>query len=353
MIKPEADENNTDVFGLALIGAGMIAERHVMALSAMGGRARLIAIMSRHPERAKNLASSYEGSPPLFTSDLSEITGNPEVQIVVVATPPNVRIDLITKLAAAGKHILLEKPVARNVEEALEVAKVCERAGVKLGVLFQHRMRESSLRAKQILESGTLGLPGHIEIAVPLWRAQSYYDELQRGTYARDGGGVLITQAIHTIDLVLSLAGPVSRVQAMIATTPLHQMESEDLAVAGLHFESGAVGSFVASTATYPHGRETIIFHCQNGSMKIDAEAVEIAWRTGDIERYPSLPKNGSTLVATPKHKWHQKVIEDFIDAVLQDRDPMVTGTRALDSHRLIEAIEVSSRDGVAVDPAS
>jgi len=108
-----------------------------------------------------------------------------------------------------------------------------------------------------------------------LWRAQSYYDKLDRGSDARDGGGVLITQAIHTIDLALSLVGPVARVQAMTATTPLHEMEAEDFAVAGLQFVSGAVGSLVASTAMFPHGCETITVHCRHGSLRLGAEALD------------------------------------------------------------------------------
>lgn len=344
-----AHESNANVTGVVLIGAGMIAGRHVAALSAMRKRVELVAVVSRHPQRARYLSASYEGTAPVFTSDLSAVTENPKVQVVIIATPPGVRVDLIQSLAAAGKHILLEKPVARNVDESVVVTNICEDAGVKLGVVFQHRVWDSSRTAKRILEDGKLGEAGHIEIAAPLWRDQAYYDELERGTYARDGGGVLITQAIHTIDLALTLAGPVTRVQAMTATTPLHQMEAEDLAVAGLHFASGAIGSFVASTATYPHGRETITFHCQHGSMKLDAEAVEISWRNGDYERHPPMSASEST-AGVPKHVLHQRVIEDFIDAVHGDTSPLVTGAEALESHRLIQAIELSSREGRAVD---
>ena len=178
--------------------------------------------------------------------------------------------------------------------------------------------------------------------------------ELGRGTYARDGGGVLITQPIHTIDLALSLVGSVMRVQAMTATIPLHETEAEDVAVAGLHFASGAVGSLVASTATFPHGRETITVHGRHGSMRPGAEALDIFWRDGRVERHPCIDESstGRQGAATPRHEWHRAVIEDFIDAVQQGRDPMVTGHAALASHRLIEAIETSSRDGAAVELA-
>lgn len=344
------DKLTTPLVGVALIGAGMIAARHVEAISAARTRIRLDAIVSQHPERATHLAKHYAGSAPFFTSDLSSITKDPGVQVVIVATPPSVRIELIEMLAQAGKHILLEKPVARTTAEAVQVVDICERAGVALGVVFQHRMRASSIAARQLVASGTLGKLGLVEIAVPLWREQSYYDELDRGTYARDGGGVLITQAIHTIDLALSLAGAVSQVQAMTATTPLHKMESEDFAVAGLRFTSGAVGSLVASTATFPHGRETITLHCENGSLYLGADALDIFWRDGRRERNTGDSRSAVEDAPTNvKNQLHQAVIEDFIDAIQLNREPMVSGRAALISHQLIEAVESSSRLGTPV----
>ena len=337
--------------GIALIGAGMIAQRHVTAMSAIQARARLVSIVSRRPERARYLAEFYAGPTPLFTSDIAMIVEDAGIQVVVVATPPDVRIDLIEMLAASGKHILLEKPVARNLDEAVQVVEICERAGVHLGVLFQHRVRASSLAATLALRDGAIGKPGHVEIAVPLWRDQSYYDELDRGSYARDGGGVLITQAIHTIDLALSLTGPVTRVQAMTATTPLHKMESEDLAVAGLHFASGAVGSLVASTATFPHGSETITLHCENGTMRISPEMLQIFWRDGRVECQPRSEVGGhDEKDKTEKHVWHQCVIENFLDTVQLGYGTLVTGREALASHRLIDAIEASARGGKVID---
>ncbi|MGQ7846892.1 Gfo/Idh/MocA family protein [Granulosicoccus sp. 3-233] len=346
-----SNADNLSSTGIALIGAGMIAKTHVAALSASRPCVRLEAIVSRRPERAQYLAEYYAGPAPLFTSELSSVTENPGIQVVIVATPPSVRIELIETLARAGKHILLEKPVARTLDEATQVVDICERAGVTLGVLFQHRMRAPSMAAARRLADGALGKAGHIEIAVPLWRPQSYYDELGRGTYERDGGGVLLTQAIHTIDLALSMTGPVTRVQAMTATTPLHTMEAEDLAVSGLHFSSGAVGSLVASTATFPHGRESITLHCEHGSMRIGADALEIFWRDGRFDREASTPpvtiEQGPVVV---KHEWHQGIIDDFIEAVQQGRAPLVSGRAALAAHRLIAAIESSSRSGAAIE---
>ncbi len=338
---------NTERDGVALIGAGMIAKTHVAALSDAQDEIALKAIVSRRPENARYLADFYDGDAPEFTSDLAAVCADPEITVAIVATPPSVRKDIITQLAQAGMHVLLEKPVGRNTQEALEVVDICERAGVTLGVLFQHRMRAPSMAAAALVKGDRLGKLGLVEIEVPLWRDQSYYNELGRGTYARDGGGVMITNAIHSIDLALSLTGPVARVQAMTATTPLHDMEAEDFAIAGLQFANGAHGSFVASTAMYPHRTEIIRLHFEHASLKIDKNALEVSWRNADTEiiAQDEAPRKVNPLLGG-KHEWHQAVIEDFVDAVRRGTKPMVTGREALVSHQLIAAIETSSQTG-------
>jgi len=344
-----ADKAGDQPVGVALIGAGMIARTHVAALSAASHVARLKTIVSRHPERAAYLAAFHAGEAPEFTSDLMAVAADPGIAMAIIATPPSVRSAVIGPLADAGKHILLEKPVGRTVAEAEEVVAICARAGVTLGILFQHRMRAPAQAARRHIREGALGALGLVEIAVPLWRDQSYYDELGRGTYARDGGGVMITNAIHSIDLALSLAGPVTHVQAMTATTPLHRMEAEDFAIAGLQFACGAVGSFVACTAMYPHRTETITLHFEHGSLRLDKDALEVSWRDGRAHVEAQAASDLEETHLTGRHDWHQAVIEDFIDAIRTQRAPCVTGREALVSHRLIEAIETSSRTGLRV----
>lgn len=344
------DKTVKEPVGVALIGAGMIAKTHVAAMSAARDVLRLDTIVSRQPERAQYLAEFYAGDPPTFSSDISAVAANSSIQMAIVATPPSVRRDVIEVLAKAGKHILLEKPVARTSSEALDVVEICENAGVKLGVLFQHRMREPAKAATRHVASGALGKLGLVEIAVPLWRDQSYYDELGRGTYDRDGGGVMITNAIHSIDLALSLTGPVETVQAMTATTPLHQMEAEDFAVAGLKFASGASGSFVASTAMFPHRTETIRLHFEQASLRFDKDTLEVSWRDGRTQVEASPEPVAVKVPGLARYDWHQAVIEDFVEAIHSGRTTMVTGREALASQRLIEAIETSSRTGNPVD---
>ena len=188
------------------------------------------------------------------------------------------------------------------------------------------------------------------EITVPWWRAQSYYDEPGRGTYSRDGGGVLISQAVHTLDLAVSLTDRVVSVQAMTATTATHKMESEDFAVAGLRFANGAVGSLVASTASYPGASETIRLHFEKGSLELNSGVLWVSWRDGKTEQLGEVTSTGGG--ADPMaftHEWHQSVIEDFAEALRHGRSPLVTGRDALRVHHLIDAIEQSAKSGHVV----
>lgn len=342
---------DTRPIGVALIGAGMIAQRHVEAINAAAPLVELKAVMSRRPERAEHLKAYWNGPAPVFTSAISDIVENPDIQMVIVATPPSVRDEIIGPSASAGKNILLEKPVARSTAEAERVVEICEAADVSLGILFQHRVRPQAKAAHNHVQSGALGRLGHVQIDVPIWREQSYYNELGRGTYARDGGGVMLTNAIHSIDLALSFTSAVTSVQAMTATSPLHQMEAEDFAIAGMQFACGAVGSLTASTAVFPHGLEKVTLHYEHGSMYLDKDALTLHWRDGRIEHETQGRgmQDGDPLTAG-SHVWHQGVIEDFAQAIRDNRAPLVTGREALRSHRLITAIETSSRSGLRVE---
>lgn len=335
-----------------LVGAGMVARIHIAAVAA-ADKLRLLTIVSRTREHAVALASEasaklgYEVS---ASDDLEAVAAQP-ADIAIVVTPPNARATLIKPLVKAGKHILLEKPVARNTREALDVVDLCREAGVQLGIVFQHRMRAASQKAAELVASGTLGALGVCEITVPWWRDQSYYDEPGRGTYDRDGGGVLISQDIHTIDLALSLTGPVEQVRAMASTTRFHQMESEDYVVAGLKFRSSAVGSLIASTASYPGTAESITLHYDNASLRIASGVLRVDWRDGRSESFGAEATTGGG--ADPMaftHEWHQGVIEDFVDAIIAGHAPLVSGDDALASHRLIDAIIRSAQTGTQED---
>lgn len=335
----------------ALIGAGLVAGAHIAALRAAGARVSLKTICARTPARAEALVAKHyaEGEPqPEICDDIAAVAADPEIDFAIIITPPNVREEVIRPLAATGKHILLEKPIARSLAEAEAVVTLCETAGVSLGLIFQHRMRAASLAATELAASGRLGALGVVEINVPWWRPQSYYDEPGRGDYARDGGGVMINQAIHSMDLALSLTGPVSTVLAMSERSRFHQMEAEDFVVAGLRFANGAIGSLVASTASYPGSAEAIALHYEQASLRLGAGALTVTWRSGAVETFGVEAGSGGG-GADPMaftHEWHQRVIEDFAEAIAQGRSPAIPGRGALAAHVLIDAATRSAREG-------
>ena len=260
-------------------------------------------------------------------------------------------LKLWTPLCARGVPILMEKPIERNLAAATNIVETCERSGIPLGIVFQHRSRAAVAVLRERL--GDLGPVSLIEISVPWWRDQSYYDEPGRGTLEQDGGGVLMTQAIHTLDLALSLAGPVKRVQAMASTSSFHQMEAEDTFTAGLVFQSGASGSLFATTASFPGGKETIVLHGENGVARLVGDTLSIDWRSGKTETLGMEAATGGG--ADPmafSHGWHQAVIEDFVAGLKENRPPMIPGREALKTHALIEALIASSEAGTAMEVA-
>ena len=212
---------------IAMIGLGMAVSPHAKSLLDLQDRVEVAYAFSRSEARRRAFAERFDFP---VTGDLDRIVDDAAVDAVMILTPPNTHLELVERFAAAGKHILLEKPLERSTERALRLVEAAEGAGVQLGVVFQHRFREASEHLRQLLRQRALGELAVINVSCPWWRAQSYYDEPGRGTLARDGGGVLITQAIHTLDLTLSLAGPVAEVAAITGTTGLHRMEREDFA---------------------------------------------------------------------------------------------------------------------------
>lgn len=334
--------------GLAVIGTGMAATPHARALQDLAGTIEVRGVYSRTRDKREAFAEKF-GFPAAESIDA--LADNPDVDAVLIITPPNQRLDLVRRFAAAGKHILMEKPVERTTEAAGEIVRICEENGVRLGIVFQHRYREASQKLKSLIDDGALGAIGLVRASVPWWREQAYYDEPGRGSYERDGGGVLISQAIHTLDLMLSLTGPVARVQAMTATTALHAMETEDLATAGLQFASGAVGSVLATTAAFPGGAETIRLDCDRAAATLRSGTLRIDWRDGRSETHGEQTGTGGGAdpMAFP-HDWHRDLIAAFARDAAAGRTPVPSGRDALAVQRLIDAIIRSSQQGRAID---
>ena len=351
----QAERPSEAPLNVALIGVGMVAKTHLRAVRDLAPLVRLRGVLSTMPERAQafaDTAAREEGvGDVLAYPDLEALIADEALDFVIVLTPPNARQAVLEALCAARLPILMEKPVERDLARATALVETCERAGIPLGIVFQHRFRSVSEQLATLLKNGALGEVGLVEVSVPWWREQAYYDEPGRGTFARDGGGVLISQAIHSLDLMLSLVGDVSRVQAMAVRTRFHAMEAEDFVSAGLTFRSGAVGSLQASTAQYPGGAEFIIVHGDTGVARLGAGQLALDWRDGRQEIVGEAWSTGGG--ADPMaftHAWHQSVIEDFALAWQQGRAPRVTGREALRVHRLIDALIASSNAGRAID---
>lgn len=333
--------------GIAIIGTGMVADIHVRALRENADLVRIAGVYSR--DRAKREAFCAERDLAAVDS-LEALIGSPDVDIVLVLTPANARRDIVEKCAAAGKHVLLEKPIERNTDAARQIVEIAENAGITLGVVFQHRFRAASQALQSMIAQDRFGKLASAQILVPWWRPQSYYDAPGRGTYAREGGGVMINQAIHTLDLALTLTGPVTEVRALAATTALHKMEAEDFVSAGFRFASGAVGAFVATTASYPGSPESITLDFENAAAHLQSGVLTVHWHDGKTEEVgePATTGGGADPMAFP-HDWHASAQRDFLAALAEHRAPTVTGREALHVHALIDAIALSSREGKAV----
>lgn len=335
--------------GLAIVGAGMAAKPHALSLLALSDEIEVIGIYRRNAHERAAFCQKY-GFPP--AQSYETLLADPRVDAVLVLTPPNAREAIVAAAAAAGKHILLEKPVERTTAAAERIVAICATADVTLGVIFQLRFRQASRALAQRIAEGNLGPLHSVQVVVPKWRSQSaYYDQPGRGTLEQDGGGVLMNQGIHTIDLMLSLCGPVSRVVAMTATTGFHRMETEDFAVAGLTFANGAVGSLVATTAHFPDAPEQQTLGFANATAILRGATLDLIWHDGRTEQI-SEPNTASsnTDPMAGSHIWHQRQIADFASAVRENRPPVSTGTTALAAHRLIDAIITSDRTGQGVN---
>jgi predicted dehydrogenase len=244
----------------------------------------------------------------------------------------------------------MEKPIERSTKQAEEIVKICENNKVQLGIVLQHRFRESSIKLKNLIEENALGLIYSVQVNIPWWRDQSYYDEPGRGTYERDGGGVLISQAIHTLDLMINLIGEVKEVQAIANTTSFHSMESEDFVAGGLKFKNGAVGSLMASTSSYPGYPESIVLNCEKGSVKLESGSLIINWQNNKVEEFGETSGTGGSAdpMAFP-YDWHKSLIKDFALSIASNQSGFVSGREALKVHQLIDALISSSKNGKIV----
>lgn len=327
---------------IALIGLGMGSTPHAQSLNDLQSRVEVVAAYTRSAERAGAFGKNFTF--PL-SHDLDGIVADASITCVLIATPPSSHLELVERFAAAGKHILIEKPLDVSVARAEALVAVCARHRVRLGVVFQHRFRPAALRLRELVQAGALGTIAVANVYVPWWRPQSYYDVPGRGTLARDGGGVLITQAIHTLDLFLSLIDGVTEVMAYGGTTPLHRMETEDTVAAALRLKGGGFGSLSATTASYPGFGESIELIGTKGTARFAGAELNVHFQDGRAEHAGAAAATGGG--ADPMaftHEAHRAVLGEFLDAIEQNRDPVNSGRAGLNVHYLIAALLDSVR---------
>jgi predicted dehydrogenase len=330
---------------IGILGLGMAAPPHVLALADLSGRAEIAAAYSPSPARRAAFAGRW-AAPVVDSADA--IFDDPAIDAVLVLAPPSAHRDLVRRAAAAGKHVLLEKPLEISTDRAVDLVETAERAGITLAVVLQHRFRPVSEALAGIVTDGRLGSIVGASARLSNWRPQSYYDQPGRGTKARDGGGVLLTQGIHTLDLLLSLAGDAADAVAYAVTTPIHRMETEDLVAGAIRFANGAIGSVAATTCAYPGEPDAIELIGTQGTARIENTALVARFHDGGEVRLDDGAAGGGSgadPMAFP-HQHHRAVHSDFLDALDEARLPRVTGREALKVHRLIDALLRSAETG-------
>lgn len=332
---------------MGIVGLGMAVTPHAKSLIDLADRVEVAGAYNRGGERRNAFAEKFPTFP--VTGDMNEILGDSSIDYVLVLTTPDNHLETVRMCAEAGKHVLLEKPLEINSERAVEMIRACRDAGVTLGIVLQHRQRPGGIRLREILKSGKLGKVAGASVFVPNWRPQiGYYDQPGRGDKLRDGGGVLITQAVHTLDVFLSLAARPVEVTAFAQTSPVHQMETEDIVAAAVRFEDGSIGVVDATTTAYPGFPERIQFYCEKGSGLITGTELKVAYHDGSqevIEADPAVGGTGADPMDFP-HDHHREVMRDFLDALDEGRDPLVSGEEGLKTHRFIDAILQSAEEG-------
>ena len=333
---------------VAIVGLGMVAGLHVQAVNSLNGF-EVYGVFSRNYLRTKEFAKSFAAKAIAFKK-FSDLCNDKNVDLVLLLTPPNARLDYVEALAKAGKPLIVEKPLERDFYRAQNIVEQGKIHNIPIGVFLQHRKRPSIEVLKKLIDEKRLGKVATVEVRIPWWREQHYYDQDGRGTWARDGGGVLITQAIHTLDIMLLLCGPVEEVQGMIHTSALHKLEAEDFSGALLKFKSGARGTLMASTTHYPGSREEIILNCSKATVNISGADLKILYHDGRLEHLESSSQTGSGSDPMDfSHAWHASVLDDFWSKITTKQRIQISAESALPVHKLIDTIINSSRLGKKV----
>jgi UDP-N-acetyl-2-amino-2-deoxyglucuronate dehydrogenase len=336
----------TDTIRFALIGAGNVAKIHAAAIHAIAN-AQLTVVCSRGQARGEELAQQHGA---VWVQDYHEAVGRDDVDAVIICTPSGTHGAIAEAAAQAGKHLLVEKPLEITLPRIDAMLKRADQYGVRLGCVFQSRMREGVQAAKQALDAGRLGTLITANAFVPWSRSAAYYQDSWRGTWELDGGGALMNQSIHSIDLLQWLAGDVASVYAH-SEALVHNIQAEDTATALLRFKNGAQGVIQGMTSLYHGQMARIEIYGSKGSIVLEDGRV-ILWKLADAtdaeaERLAGLDTwkgSGASDPTSIGFYLHQQQIEQFI-AALQDKNaPFISGADGRKAVEIVRAIYHSAQ---------
>jgi predicted dehydrogenase len=354
-----------DPVGTALIGLGKVAETHARALAALP-QSRFVAVCDAVAARADAFAETY-GVKAYYRPE--DLLGDHDVQAVSVCTPHPTHAEVAILAANAGRHVLVEKPMAIELVDCDAMIEAAAAHHVKLGVISQRRLYEPVVRVREAIVAGRIGTPALGELVVLGWRSEDYYRlDPWRGTWHGEGGGLLVTQVTHHLDLFQWLMGPVVELFGYWDNLNHPSIEVEDTAIAVLRFGNGALGSIVASNSQRPglygrihvHGTNgaSVGVQVESGSAFVSGVTTEAAPPVNDIWTVPGeedrllgwqLEDAARAATVDIMNDYHRRQIEDFLRAIQDDRAPMVTGEEGRKSVELFTAIYRSQRDHVPI----
>ncbi|MCE9529857.1 MAG: Gfo/Idh/MocA family oxidoreductase [Planctomycetes bacterium] len=344
--------------GFCIVGCGMIARYHTKALSEVPG-AKLTALVSRTAGSAERMIAETGSTGVSVHTDLASALKAPNVDVVIITTPSGGHLEPAVLAAKAGKHVVVEKPLEITPERCDRIIEACDQNKVKLCTIFPSRFLDSNTALHDAVVQGRFGRMTLGETTCKWWRSQAYYDEGGwKGTQALDGGGALMNQAIHNVDLLLWMMGDATHVSGFTAMLAHERIEVEDTAVACLQFASGALGVIQATTSVHPGLPKTIGVHGDRGTAVIEQEDI-LRWEFASplpsdesIKQRFAQKVGASGGASDPKsisHQGHARQLADFVQAIQGNRPPMVDGREGRKAVALICAIYESMRTGRVV----
>jgi UDP-N-acetyl-2-amino-2-deoxyglucuronate dehydrogenase len=339
-------------FGFGIVGCGVIAPFHARAVGELPN-ARLAAVCDVVAERAERIGREF-GAPHL--TDVDELLARDDVDVVSVCVPSGMHADFGVRAAAAGKHVVVEKPIDITLEAADRLIAACREHGVALTVISQRRYEPGVQEMRELIDAGRLGRLILGDAVIKWYRSQDYYDSGDwRGTHALDGGGCLMNQGVHYVDLLVWMMGPVDRVFAR-CTTAAHDIEVEDIAAAVLAFRSGAVGVLEASTAVFPGLPERLEVTGTRGTLIVEAGRLivrQLKDEQGETSPYGTKlareaggQPGAAAEPAAMSHDRHRQQLADFLAALDEGREPPLSGEEARRPLEIILAVYESARTG-------